>query len=579
MDGKNKFVVGAALFIAIGASALLQSDEARGLQAGAFESCGYGSRTQWRGAPHQGTITQNYGVPWSEDCAAKVHTGVDIDGTFGDPVVAVEGGTATIVSLGARWGDAVVVTSPNGMARAYLHVVPSVRPNQTVAKGQQIAVLYDIVPKRSGQGDHLHYNVCSSSTICHNGAALRANFPGAFVDPQTGASSAATTTLRRPSFATRTQTATRLVPPVGLAPGSRGALGEQLASGNVRLRWRAVAGATYYDFGVRDLSTNRLVIDDNSTSTSHSVSLQEGRNYRWNIRACNESGCSQFSAPQFFSVKAAPPRPRPMPTATRTPIPRVTPPARPTATPSPRATTTPAAPARLAVPAVPRDISPGRSSSPGETVSGSRVRLRWSAVAGATEYDLGVRDMTTNRLVVDQKTSSNSLRASLSEGRTYRWNVRACNSAGCSQFTPVAYFNVARQQATPAPTPSPSSSASSGSATRSGSGSSSGSGTTSRSASSRPSMPGGLSPGYSASPGQRMRGTTIRISWDSVRGADYYDYGIRDMTTNKLVVDRQSDRTSYTTRLESGHTYRWNVRACNSAGCSSFTNVRYFTIE
>lgn len=92
-------------------------------------------------------------------------------------------------------------------------------------------------------------------------------------------------------------------------------------------------------------------------------------------------------------------------------------------------------------------------------------------------------------------------------------------------------------------------------------------------------MPGGLSPGYSASPGQRMRGTTIRISWDSVRGADYYDYGIRDMTTNKLVVDRQSDRTSYTTRLESGHTYRWNVRACNSAGCSSFTNVRYFTIE
>jgi hypothetical protein len=51
-----------------------------------------------------------------------------------------------------------------------------------------------------------------------------------------------------------------------------------------------------------------------------------------------------------------------------------------------------------------------------------------------------VRDMISNQLVVDTTTSGTFYVAGLSAGRRYRWNVAACNSAGCSSFTTPLYF-------------------------------------------------------------------------------------------------------------------------------------------
>ena len=48
------------------------------------------------------------------------------------------------------------------------------------------------------------------------------------------------------------------------------------------------------------------------------------------------------------------------------------------------------------------------------------------------------------------------------------------------------------------------------------------------------------------------------------------------MSTNVLVVDANTSSTSYSVALNPGRPYRWNVNACNSAGCSGFTAVRYF---
>ena len=48
---------------------------------------------------------------------------------------------------------------------------------------------------------------------------------------------------------------------------------------------------------------------------------------------------------------------------------------------------------------------------------------------GATYYSLGVRDLTTTALVVDSTTTGTSYAAALSPGRSYRWNVAACNAA------------------------------------------------------------------------------------------------------------------------------------------------------
>src|SRR5947209_8638884 len=94
----------------------------------------------------------------------------------------------------------------------------------------------------------------------------------------------------------------------------------------------------------------------------------------------------------------------------------------------------------LAVPPTPTNTSPGSTSSPGPTTASSSVTLSWSASSGATYYGLGVRDLSTNLLVVDTNVTGTSYTASLSAGKPYRWNVNACNSAGCSGFTTVLYF-------------------------------------------------------------------------------------------------------------------------------------------
>jgi len=150
------------------------------------------------------------------------------------------------------------------------------------------------------------------------------------------------------------------------------------------------------------MTTNALVVDASPTGTSYTASLTAGRQYRWNVAACNASGCSSYTTVLYF----------------QTPTPIV-------ATP---------------IPATPTGTSPGSTSSPGPTQSSSTVTLSWGGVSGVTYYGLGVRDMTTNALVVDASPTGTSYTASLTAGRQYRWNVAACNSAGCSGYTTPLYF-------------------------------------------------------------------------------------------------------------------------------------------
>jgi hypothetical protein len=52
---------------------------------------------------------------------------------------------------------------------------------------------------------------------------------------------------------------------------------------------------------------------------------------------------------------------------------------------------------------------------------------------------------------------------------------------------------------------------------------------------------------------------------------------LRDFGSGTLVVDASvSSGTSYVASLSAGKQYRWNVAACNTAGCSAYTTVLYF---
>jgi hypothetical protein len=186
--------------------------------------------------------------------------------------------------------------------------------------------------------------------------------------------------------------------PTNPSPGSLTSPGPTTSGSNVTLSWSASSGATFYSVAVRDLITNILVVDTTVSGTSYNASLSIGKPYRWNVNACNTTGCSSYTTPLFFQT----------PTAT--------------------------------VPATPTNTNPGSTASPGPTTSGNNVTLSWSASNGATFYSVAVRDIVTNILVVDTTLSGTSYTAGLSIGKPYKWNVNACNTAGCSSYTTPLFF-------------------------------------------------------------------------------------------------------------------------------------------
>lgn len=111
--------------------------------------------------PLSGTVTQGFGVPWSEK-KWKTHTGVDIAAAKGTSVPSMSDGTvADIVDLGGEWGKAVIIVAETGMAFAYLHVQPLVEKGDVTFQNATVGTVWT---------DHLHYNVCKVVTFCHRGA-------------------------------------------------------------------------------------------------------------------------------------------------------------------------------------------------------------------------------------------------------------------------------------------------------------------------------------------------------------------------------------------------------------------------
>ena len=282
--------------------------------------------------------------------------------------------------------------------------------------------------------------------------------------------------------------------PTSPSPGTTSSPGPTMASSTVTLSWNAVAGATYYDVGVRDIATGNLVVNTTTTATSYTATLTAGGQFKWNVAAGNSAGESSFTTVQYFQTPAV-------------------------------------------IPPTPANPSPGTTSSPGPTMASNTVTLSWNAVAGATYYDVGVRDIATGNLVVNTTTTATSYTATLTAGGQFKWNVAAGNSAGESSFTTVQYFQ------TPAVIPP---------------------------------TPANPSPGTTGSPGPTMASNTVMLSWNAVAGATYYDVGVRDIATGNLVVNTTTTATSYTAVLTAGKQYRWNVAAGNTAGESAFTTVLYF---
>jgi hypothetical protein len=98
------------------------------------------------------------------------------------------------------------------------------------------------------------------------------------------------------------------------------------------------------------------------------------------------------------------------------------------------------------LPPVPTPLSPGTTSAPGPTISTLTPTLQWQAVSNADYYNLSVSIYpygTSNIIYYNQQIYGNSITVpsgELEAGKKYRWNMRAYNNAGFSDYSITLYF-------------------------------------------------------------------------------------------------------------------------------------------
>ncbi len=200
----------------------------------------------------------------------------------------------------------------------------------------------------------------------------------------------------------------------------------------------------------------------------------------------------------------------------------------------------------------PTPQSPGTSSKPGERVTKYRPTFRWQGVSGASKYGLyiskypyGQANLVYENETISGSSTSFTLDSDLEPGHLYRWNMRAYKGGQWTEFSDRLYFYI------PPPPPQP------------------------------------LSPGTASSPGPTLDTLTPLFQWNASRNASYYAFYIKDLDSNQLVFDSESEglkirATSYRlppNKLSWATKYRWNMRAWMEEGdyelASDFSHTVY----
>ena len=102
--------------------------------------------------PLDGPITSPYGPRWG-----RIHTGIDIDGVTGEPIIASAGGRVVLSSYYSGYGNAVIIDHGNGFSTLYGHLSSlDVGVGDEVEQGQVVGA---VGCTGNCTGDHLHFEI------------------------------------------------------------------------------------------------------------------------------------------------------------------------------------------------------------------------------------------------------------------------------------------------------------------------------------------------------------------------------------------------------------------------------------
>lgn len=102
--------------------------------------------------PLNNSVTSYYGPRWG-----RMHTGLDIDGYTGEPIVASKSGTVITAGSMSGYGNAVVIDHGGGTSTLYAHMSSiATSSGASVNQGQLVG---NVGCTGSCTGDHLHFEV------------------------------------------------------------------------------------------------------------------------------------------------------------------------------------------------------------------------------------------------------------------------------------------------------------------------------------------------------------------------------------------------------------------------------------
>lgn len=102
--------------------------------------------------PLNAPVSSGYGPRWG-----RYHEGIDIDGDYGDTVMAAAEGQVVYSSKLGGYGNLIVIKHPKGFFTAYAHNKKNlVKKGKKVRQGQTIAL---VGSTGKSTGSHLHFEI------------------------------------------------------------------------------------------------------------------------------------------------------------------------------------------------------------------------------------------------------------------------------------------------------------------------------------------------------------------------------------------------------------------------------------